>query len=746
MAQDYDVRGPDGTSIGAVRWNGTGEPTDADLARMAAGLRGQTGPSLRPQSPASTPTGISPTMPWGDALHQLSQYDQGERKGLEYSAPESARRGALRLLLQRKYQQLQKVVAQNRNAQALNEFSPSDIPKFQAQERALTTLEQNKRLWSQPPQTKANSAGSTSGGANANPLTAGPGRQIAAAGRQDNSARSRHAGDTIPKVRVQDIPDSFKIPSIPAYVLAQDATAGKPIQKTRADWAAHWARIVNGIPSAHPTGPDYVTFEGASRGIQDYVNETTESIADWLKNLGGGVPADVAAHIALVNNPLGVFPAVHDAVKDAGAGLIANTVTTLPQAGSSLLTATDTTRPASDRLKATGEVALAAFRPEAFIAELGKAGIGAAKSAIITAQAKQLLKAGNVEEFFAFIKGLEAQGVDWKPAILPNLPQDLAKAVKTGVKAALRPRFMGHAEPAAPSVSEAPRGPRVGGPRVRSDTSAYAEMAGKGSKGPDKTIRPQEPIIGTPGKDGTFLAIDREKDKGQAFAHSKDAADMLLAYFKGLDERLFDKSPGFDQQYADVLKTLPEYSDGFSLQFHNSINSSKARGMYSAFSGIAQIARNYRGSDLLGTVIHEFAHHLQFFLNERDMRILQKQFELESERDSLHSNAYRYKNFSEWWAESVRDKVQREQFDKIALDKIENPFLRVLKRSWIAVKGVLNTLYRVYIRKGRRDEASRIYEAITSPVRSPSGTFKREHLGMSGPGGEQLIDDIGFGG
>ena len=226
----------------------------------------------------------------------------------------------------------------------------------------------------------------------------------------------------------------------------------------------------------------------------------------------------------------------------------------------------------------------------------------------------------------------------------------------------------------------------------------------------------------------------------------------------------------------EFLKLLPaKYLDNLGSAFTKGIEGDTIRGMGTAgrytypirdrgTPAIINIALDMaQGAENARTIIHEVAHHLDNFIPEADARRLMNQWQKELRRkgrgiieevgsarrktareDILGETveltggelgalrqAYRYTEFSEWFAEVMADKTLRDMYAEIPFYK--NIFEKVFAQIKVLAKAAKDFIAKVF---GQSDEAERVYRKLINGDYTPV-----ERHAMRG---ERITRETGF--
>lgn len=248
-------------------------------------------------------------------------------------------------------------------------------------------------------------------------------------------------------------------------------------------------------------------------------------------------------------------------------------------------------------------------------------------------------------------------------------------------------------------------------------SSSTGALASRAEVHPDSTVEGYIDIFGKK-KAGILGALEQERARGGAFK------DNHLGYVAA----------------REFVRSLPDpLLNEMELVFQHSIpalRGSRPRGLYEVSTDIARIAREYRGHDLFGTIVHEVGHHLENFLTREDFILLNQQFKRERSWDLMRKGASRYANVSEWWAEKVRERIHHELLTPKQIAQYDHPIEQLLVKSKEYVMAGLRSTYASLIRLGRKDHARELYDRLIK--------LERIYGGPESYGKKQLMRDSGF--
>ena len=221
---------------------------------------------------------------------------------------------------------------------------------------------------------------------------------------------------------------------------------------------------------------------------------------------------------------------------------------------------------------------------------------------------------------------------------------------------------------------------------------------------------------------------------------------------KALKDRIrLEVSKGFDPTAgADAMEFIdslpPNLLDFLMVSFRNTIDAKTAArlgelvpgattaGFYESSPTLLTIIKNVvnRAADPSRTIIHELFHHIEQFIPEEQLLLLRKQWAddiadngdkviesannlLKQGEKRLLTNAekikikesYRYEGgFPEWIAEVMTDKAMRDILQEIP------EYRNLLQRVFDALSDIAVSTMNFLLRKGRKDEAEKIYQDI----------------------------------
>jgi hypothetical protein len=204
-----------------------------------------------------------------------------------------------------------------------------------------------------------------------------------------------------------------------------------------------------------------------------------------------------------------------------------------------------------------------------------------------------------------------------------------------------------------------------------------------------------------PGKTALQKLVEHERDYGSLFA-DEQARTTALHWIASLDERLLQ------QLNARITDSIPGGLDG-AYRFGERLMK------------IARTAANAKDPLWVPKVlVHEFAHHLQFFIDKQSYRSLRQQYLSELRAHMVRQRLrkldkpdYHFSSLEEWWARRVTNMVEAETLLPSYLRSLPVAE-RLSQGSLLALARFFESVYRFFLRNGRRDAAHAVYETITN--------------------------------
>ena len=313
--------------------------------------------------------------------------------------------------------------------------------------------------------------------------------------------------------------------------------------------------------------------------------------------------------------------------------------------------------------------------------------------------------------------------------------------------------------PSVSRIEKKGQGPmwRVSGGRTISPELAYQEPSISKLITVDKVVDAEVGDVIQPNAGGKqYELASKNPDQWDAIAHIESRLRQLeevpetgaVAFKNRLLEEVSD---GLDPEVAmDATAFIDSLPPNLLSEIRTSFRhvGDEATTIRTGEFGASAVAGTYRHATSLVTIIksvlnqsadpsriiiHEIFHHLEQFIPEEELRLLRNQWRrdmadngervlktaedlrsqanlrplTDAERSKVNK-AYRYEDddFSEWFAETMSDKALRDIYAELP------EYRNLLQKAFDAVSDIAVAAMNFLLRKGRIDQAERIYQRI----------------------------------